>query len=63
MTTEGAIDPQYIGLTISSIVQRYRFECAFKTHFNDTCPTEVYYTEYIADAIQIPSITARSLTY
>lgn len=45
------------------MVQRYRFECAFKTHFNDTTPTEVYYSEYIADAIQIPTITARSLTY
>ena len=63
ITTDGAISPDKIGLTISSIVQRYNFQCAFYNHNSSTIPTEVYYSEYIADAIQIPTITARSLTY
>lgn len=63
ITTDGAISPDKIGLTISSMVQRYMFQCAFYIQNSSTIPTEVYYTEYIADAIQIPTISARSLTY
>lgn len=63
VTTDGASSPDKIGLTISDMVQRYSFQCAFYIQNSSSIPTEVYYTEYIADAIQIPTISARSLTY
>jgi len=46
-----------IGITIDDVVTRYRFELnAFKQD-NGTTPTEVYYSEYIADAIDLPLTT------
>jgi TRAP-type C4-dicarboxylate transport system permease small subunit len=50
-----------IGITIAPVVTRYRFELAMYTQNNLTTPTEVYYTEYIADAIPL-SVTYYSLT-
>jgi hypothetical protein len=50
-----------IGITIADKVTRYRFELNAFTEDNDTTPTEVYYTEYIADPILLP-LTTYSLT-
>lgn len=66
VTTEGATSTNYIGITIDSLVQRYRFELEFYKMTNLTTPTEVFYSEYIADAIQISSIrtiVARASVY
>ena len=65
VTTEGATSTNKIGITLSSLVQRYRFEITFYKMSSTTIPTEVFYTEYIADAIQISTIygiTAKALT-
>jgi len=65
VTTEGASTTSNIGITLSSLVQRYRFEINFYKMSSTTIPTEVFYTEYIADAIQIStiySVTAKALT-
>lgn len=65
ITTEGAATTDKIGITLSSLVQRYRFEITFYKMTSTTIPTEVFYTEYIADAIQISgisAITAKALT-
>ncbi len=50
-----------IGITIADVVTRYRFELEAYKQENATTPTEVYYTEYIADAISLP-MTTYSLT-
>ena len=50
-----------IGITIADVVTRYRFELEAYKQENTTTPTEVYYTEYIADAISLP-VTTYSLT-
>lgn len=64
ITTEGATSADKIGITIDTLVQRYRFEIAFYKMTSTVIPTEVYYTEFIADAIKISTvntITAQSL--
>ena len=43
------------------MVTRYRFELEAYKQDNLTTPTEVYYSEYIADAIQL-TVTVHSLT-
>jgi hypothetical protein len=50
-----------IGITIADIVTRYRFELQAYTQANSTCPTEVYFTEYIAAPVYFP-ITYYALT-
>ena len=50
-----------IGITIDDKVTRYRFELEAYKQDNLTTPTEVYYSEYIADAIELPT-TMHSLT-
>lgn len=50
-----------IGITIADKVTRYRFELEAYKQANLTTPTEVYYTEYIADPIAL-TMTLKSLT-
>ena len=50
-----------IGITIDDKVTRYRFELEAYKQDNLTTPTEVYYSEYIADAISLTT-TMHSLT-
>ena len=61
ITTEGAVNDSMIGITIADVVTRYRFELEAYTQDNSSTPTEVYYSEYIADAIQLFTTTT-SLT-
>ena len=51
-----------IGITIADKVTRYRFELSAYKQDSLVIPTEVYYSEYIADAIQIPTFSCKSLT-
>lgn len=62
ITTEGAVNSSMIGITIADKVTRYRFELSAYKQDSLSIPTEVYYSEYIADAIQIPTFTCKSLT-
>lgn len=51
-----------IGITIANIVTRYRFECQAYMQNNTSIPTEVYFSEYIADPVFLP-LTYYSLTH
>jgi hypothetical protein len=51
ITTEGAIDENFTGFPIDPLVTRYRFETNFYLYNSSTIPSEVFYTEWIADAI------------
>ena len=61
ITTEGAVNSSKIGITIADIVTRYRFELQAYKQDNSTIPTEVYFSEYIAQPISLP-VTYHSLT-
>jgi hypothetical protein len=53
-----------IGITIGDKVTRYRFELSAFKQDSLVIPTEVYYSEYIADAIELTggALTSYSLT-
>jgi hypothetical protein len=46
-----------IGITIASIVTRYRFELQAYMQNTSVTPTEVYFSEYIAAPVYLPLTT------
>jgi hypothetical protein len=51
ITTEGGRSEEDLGLTISSVVERYKFEVDFFLYNSSLIPSEVLYTNWLADAI------------
>ena len=53
VTTEGYISPEYEGITIDSLVKRYHFHVQFYTDYNGDDPTEVIFTEWTPDSLEL----------
>ena len=64
ITTEGGTDEENLGLTISPVVERYKFEVDFFLYNSSLTQSEVLYTNWLADAIELPgTLVGKSLSW
>ena len=62
VTTEGYTSPEFEGLTIDSLVKRYDFQIQFYTDTSPNVPTEVIYTDWIAEPLELDTVTCEHTT-
>jgi hypothetical protein len=48
-------------LTIDTLVKRYHFHIQFYTDYSPSIPTEVIFTEWVADAIPLNSLACNEV--